>query len=65
MWHDSWASLLARNFATPCIGREPKARVATWPFYVVCHVAIRYDVLIVLIMIDVGKNKFTFGLPSL
>jgi hypothetical protein len=27
---DSWACfLLARNLATPCLGREPKARVAT------------------------------------
>jgi hypothetical protein len=27
---DSWASfLLARNLATPCLGREPKARVVT------------------------------------
>jgi hypothetical protein len=26
---DSQASLLARNLATPCLGREPKARVAT------------------------------------
>jgi hypothetical protein len=25
----SWVSHLARNLATPCLGREPKARVAT------------------------------------
>jgi len=25
---DSWASLLARTFVTPCLGHEPKARVA-------------------------------------
>ncbi len=29
MRHDSRASFLARNLATPCLGREPKARVAT------------------------------------
>jgi hypothetical protein len=28
MWSDSWVSLLARNLATPCLGREPKARIA-------------------------------------
>jgi len=27
---DSWASLLARNFVSPCIGHEPKVRVATF-----------------------------------
>jgi len=26
---DSWASLLARTLASPCLGCEPKARVAT------------------------------------
>jgi hypothetical protein len=26
---DSWASLLARTFASRCIGREPKAKVVT------------------------------------
>jgi hypothetical protein len=26
---DSWASLLAHTFARPCLGHEPKARVAT------------------------------------
>jgi len=26
---DSWASLLARPFASPCLGCEPKAKVAT------------------------------------
>jgi hypothetical protein len=26
---DSWASLLACNLASPCLGREPKAKVAT------------------------------------
>jgi len=26
---DSWASLLACNLANPCLGREPKAKVAT------------------------------------
>jgi hypothetical protein len=25
----SWASLLSRTLASPCLGREPKARVAT------------------------------------
>jgi hypothetical protein len=25
---DFWASLLARTFASPCLGRKPKARVA-------------------------------------
>jgi hypothetical protein len=30
MWHDSWTSFLARNLATPCLGRKPKARVATF-----------------------------------
>jgi len=25
---DSWASLLALTLASPCLGREPKARVA-------------------------------------
>jgi len=29
MRHDSWASLLAYNLATPCLGHEPKVRVAT------------------------------------
>ncbi len=27
---DSWASFLARTFASPCLGCEPKARVATF-----------------------------------
>jgi len=31
MWHDSRASLLACNLATPCLGCEPKARVVTLP----------------------------------
>jgi hypothetical protein len=26
---DSWASLLARTLASPCLGCNPKARVAT------------------------------------
>jgi hypothetical protein len=26
---DSWASLLARTFTSLCLGREPKAKVAT------------------------------------
>jgi hypothetical protein len=26
---DLWASLLARNIANPCFGREPKAKVVT------------------------------------
>jgi len=26
---DSWASLLARTLASPCLGHEPKVRVAT------------------------------------
>jgi hypothetical protein len=29
MQHDSRASFLARNLATPCLGHEPKARIAT------------------------------------
>jgi len=29
MQRDSWVSLLARNLIRPCLGREPKARVAT------------------------------------
>jgi hypothetical protein len=33
---DSWASLLARTFASPCLGHEPKARVATLPIQVSC-----------------------------
>jgi len=27
---DSWASLLARTFASPCFGCEPKVRVVTY-----------------------------------
>jgi len=26
---ESWASLLARTFVSPCLGRKPKVRVAT------------------------------------
>jgi hypothetical protein len=29
MKSDSWASLLARTFATPCFGHKPKVMVAT------------------------------------
>jgi hypothetical protein len=29
---DSWASFLACTFASPCLGHEPKARVATIAF---------------------------------
>ncbi len=29
MQHDSWAPLLAHNLVAPCLGREPKVRVAT------------------------------------
>jgi hypothetical protein len=29
-WCDSRASLLARNLASPCLGHQPKVRVATW-----------------------------------
>jgi hypothetical protein len=29
MKYDSWASLLAHSFASPCFGCEPKVRVAT------------------------------------
>ncbi len=32
MWNDSQVSLLARNLATPCLGREPKVKVATFQF---------------------------------
>jgi hypothetical protein len=32
MWSDSRVSFLACNLPTPCLGREPKARVAT-PFH--------------------------------
>jgi len=33
--HEIWlpGSLLARTFTSPCIGREPKAKVATTNFY--------------------------------
>ncbi len=27
---DSWASFLARTFASPCLGHKPKVRVVTW-----------------------------------
>jgi hypothetical protein len=30
---DPWAFLLARNLASPCLGREPKVRVATPTLY--------------------------------
>ncbi len=33
MWCDSRISLLARNLATPCLGREPKARVMTFTLH--------------------------------
>jgi hypothetical protein len=33
---DSWASHLAHTFASPCLGHEPKVRVATTTM--VCHV---------------------------
>jgi hypothetical protein len=29
---DSWASLLAHTLTNPCLGREPKVRVATLMF---------------------------------
>jgi hypothetical protein len=29
MWHDTRASLLARNLATPCLGHKPKFKVVT------------------------------------
>ncbi len=29
MKFDSWASLLAHTFASPCLGHKPKARVVT------------------------------------
>ncbi len=29
MKSNSWASLLARIFASPCLGREPKTKVVT------------------------------------
>ncbi len=29
MKYESWASFLVRTFASPCFGREPRARVAT------------------------------------
>jgi hypothetical protein len=32
---DSWASLLACTFASPCLGHEPKARVAIIGYNVV------------------------------
>ncbi len=37
---DSWIFLLARTLASPCLGREPKARVATlrWGMVEVMHV---------------------------
>jgi len=28
---DSWASLLAYTFASPCLGREPKTKVVARP----------------------------------
>jgi hypothetical protein len=30
MKYDSWASLLARTFTSPCLGQEPKVRVVTY-----------------------------------
>jgi len=33
---DYWASLLARTFASPCLGREPKVRVATKDVGIAC-----------------------------
>ncbi len=30
---DSQTSFLARTFANPCLGREPRAKVATQPFF--------------------------------
>jgi hypothetical protein len=37
MWHDSWASLFAHNLASPYLGREPKARVATKWFHLLYY----------------------------
>jgi hypothetical protein len=34
---NSRASLLARTFASHCLGREPKARVATTTFFDMAH----------------------------
>ncbi len=34
MWSDYRVFLLARNLATPCFGREPKAKVPTLATYV-------------------------------
>jgi hypothetical protein len=31
---DSWASLLALTLASPCLGRKPKAKVATFAMLV-------------------------------
>jgi hypothetical protein len=30
---DSWASLLARTFTSPCFGHKPKAKVVTKKIY--------------------------------
>jgi hypothetical protein len=37
MWSDSQVSFLACNLATPCFGREPKARVATINMHINMH----------------------------
>jgi hypothetical protein len=39
--HEMWlpSFLLAHNLASPCLGREPKARVTTWKVYTSSHFA--------------------------
>jgi hypothetical protein len=62
MQHDSRTSLLARNLASPCLGHEPKARVATRFF--ISYVLIFYDIKDLLIPLYYGPKNMKSSLST-
>jgi len=54
---DSWASLLARTFASLCLGHEPKARVA------IKNVSVGYLIILFLKNSLVGAHAYNSTTP--
>ncbi len=52
---DSWASLLARTFVSPCLGCEPKVRVATFDMNM-------YSIVVSKVFGMIVGNNFLFAI---
>jgi len=59
---DSQASLLAHNLASPCLGREPKARVATMAL--ICGASVTLFVPLGNTCLHMGTHVLIFHQPT-